>query len=114
MEKTDTEALDESSSTTALVEVIELSLNSVVGLTPTTSYENHGKDSRSSSVVNWLWGDQKFHCCIIRVKIAITQNKNAGYLIIGKGQAVQGVGICKGVILSLQNLEIMKDFLPLD
>lgn len=52
MEKTDTEALDESSSTTALAEVIELSLNSVVGLTPTTSYENHGKDSRSSSGVN--------------------------------------------------------------
>ena len=27
---------------------------------------------------------------------------------------VQGVGICKGVKLNLQNLQIVEDFLPLD
>lgn len=39
----------------------------------------------------------------------------AGYeVIMGTGMAVQGAGICKGVLLSLQNLEINEDFLPLE
>ena len=34
-------------------------------------------------------------------------------VLMGIGLAVKGKGICKGVVLSLQNIEIVEDFLPL-
>ena len=35
-------------------------------------------------------------------------------MLLGSGQAIKGEGICKGVILTLQDIEIVEDFLPLD
>ena len=35
-------------------------------------------------------------------------------MIMGSGMAVQGAGVCKGVVLKLQNMEIVEDFLPLE
>ena len=32
---------------------------------------------------------------------------------MGTGLSVKGEGICKGVVLQLQNIEIVQDFLPL-
>ena len=33
---------------------------------------------------------------------------------MGLGMVVQGVGVCKGVTLTLQNVEVVEDFLPLE
>ena len=35
-------------------------------------------------------------------------------MLLGSGQTIKGEGICKGVILNMQNIEIVEDFLPLD
>ena len=35
-------------------------------------------------------------------------------VLLGTGQAIKGEGICKGVVLTIQNIEIVEDFLPLD
>ena len=33
---------------------------------------------------------------------------------MGTGMAVKGEGVCPGIILTLQNIEIVEDFLPLE
>lgn len=34
-------------------------------------------------------------------------------MVIGSGKKLKGRGVCKGVILKLQNITIVEDFLPL-
>ena len=47
--------------------------------------------------------------------LALLREETTGYgVVMGTGMAMQGVGICKGVKLNLQNLQIIEDFLPLD
>lgn len=48
-------------------------------------------------------------------KLAIPRVGTSGYgVLMGTSLAVKGEGICRGVVLTLQNLEIMEDFLPLE
>ena len=35
-------------------------------------------------------------------------------ILMGTGVAVKGKGVCQGVILTLQNSEIVEDFIPLE
>ena len=44
----------------------------------------------------------------------IREETTAYGVIMGTEVAVQGAGICKGVKLQLQNLQIMEDLLPLE
>ncbi|XP_052185288.1 uncharacterized protein LOC127796925 [Diospyros lotus] len=47
--------------------------------------------------------------------LGLIREETTGYdVILGTGVAVQGAGICKGVKLQLQNLQIVEDFLPLE
>lgn len=48
-------------------------------------------------------------------KLGLSRTETLGYgVVMGMGLAVQSAGICKGVCLSLQNMEVIEDFLPLD
>jgi len=45
----------------------------------------------------------------------LSREETASYgVIMDTGMEVQGAGICKGVKLSLQNIQIVEDFLPLE
>ena len=47
--------------------------------------------------------------------MGLPRTETARYgVLMGTGMAVQGAGICKGVKLHLQNLQIVEDFLPLE
>lgn len=35
-------------------------------------------------------------------------------MIMGSGMIVQGAKVCRGVTLTLQNVEVVEDFLPLE
>lgn len=48
-------------------------------------------------------------------KLRLPRTKTLGYgVIMGISLAVQGAGMCKGVRLSFQNMEVVEDFLLLD
>ena len=48
-------------------------------------------------------------------KLGLSWETASGYsVLLGSGQAINGEGIYKGVILTLQYIEIVEDFLPLD
>ena len=34
-------------------------------------------------------------------------------MVIGSGKQIRGMGVCKGVVLQLQGITIIEDFLPL-
>ena len=45
----------------------------------------------------------------------IPVERSTGYgILMGTGVAVKGKGICKGVILTFKNIEVIEDFLPLE
>ena len=48
-------------------------------------------------------------------KLGLIQTQTKGYgMIMWSGMAIQGGGVCKGVTLTLQNVEVVEDFLPLE
>ena len=48
-------------------------------------------------------------------KLGLPIEAMLGYgVLMGTGQAIKGEGICKGVVLTIQNIEIVEDFLPLE
>ena len=48
-------------------------------------------------------------------KLGLSWETTFGYsVLLGLGQAIKGEGICKGVILTLKNIEVVEDFLPLN
>lgn len=48
-----------------------------------------------------------------KLAIPITKASNYGVLV-GSGLSVRGQGVCRSVVLSLQALTIVEDFLPID
>lgn len=47
-------------------------------------------------------------------KLCITVTDTSQYgVMVGTGSLVRGVGICKGIVVALPNIEIVDDFLPL-
>ena len=50
---------------------------------------------------------------VTRLDIPFVDSHNFGVLK-GMGLSVQGVGLCKGVVLQLQDVEVKADFLPLN
>ena len=47
--------------------------------------------------------------------LALPLEGTSGYgVFMGMGVAVKGEGVCRGIVLTLQNIEIVEDFLPLE
>ena len=48
-------------------------------------------------------------------KLGLLLEETSGYgVLMGTGLAVKGADICRSVSLTLQNIEIIEDFLPLE
>ncbi|XP_022897563.1 uncharacterized protein LOC111411244 [Olea europaea var. sylvestris] len=97
-------------------ELVELPMNSVVGLTSSHTMKIKGKCLKEEVLVlidcgvihNFISAD------LVR-KLGLPRTETMVYgVIMGTGLTVQGAGVCKGVQLSLQNIEVVEDFLPLD
>ncbi|KAA0052305.1 ty3-gypsy retrotransposon protein [Cucumis melo var. makuwa] len=85
--------MEDLSSEEAMVEVspvVELSLNSVVGLTAPRTFK-----------------------LVDELKLPITETTNYG-VIIGSRKAVQGRGMCKGFTVGLPVMTTIEDFLPIN
>lgn len=47
-------------------------------------------------------------------KLAIPVMGSASFgILMGNGLSIKGGGICKGVVVSLQNIMVVEDFLPM-
>ncbi|XP_052202680.1 uncharacterized protein LOC127808263 [Diospyros lotus] len=97
-------------------EVIELSMNSVVGLTTPQTMKLQG-DIEGQPVVVLIDGGATHNFIaaelVQRLRLPRIETTECG-VIMGTGMAVQGADICKGVKLHLQNLQIVENFLPLE
>ena len=96
-------------------ETVEMSLNSVVGLSePRTmklKAEIHGKE------VVVLIDCGATHNFISKPMVESLQVPRQGTsqygVVIGSGKQIRGMGVCKGVVLQLQGITIIEYFLPL-
>ncbi|XP_052203652.1 uncharacterized protein LOC127808947 [Diospyros lotus] len=97
-------------------EMVELSLNSVVGLTPPQTMKIKGTIEGQEVIV--LIDNGASHNFIVAdlvQKLGLVRMPTRGYgVIMGSGMAIQGAGVCKRVPLLLQNVKIVEDFLPLE
>ena len=94
---------------------IELSLNSVVGLASPRTMKLQGKFGSQNVVV--LSDNEATHNFISsnlvrRLTIQVEETRTYGFLM-GTG-SVQGARICKGVLIRLQEVQIVEDYLPFD
>ena len=97
-------------------EVIELSMNSVVGLTMPQTMKLK-RDIKGQPVIVLIDGGAIHNFIAVELvqQLGLPRTETAGYgVIMGTRMAVQGADICKGVKLHLQNLQIVEDFLPLE
>lgn len=97
-------------------ELVELSMNSVVGLTSPHTMKIKGNILKEEVVVLIdCRASHNFISTNLVRRLGLPRTKTLGYgVIMGTGLAVQGAGVFKGVPLSLQNMELIEDFLPLD
>lgn len=94
---------------------VELSLNSVVGLAEPKTLRLRGEILGVLVVVlidcgathNFVSTD-----LVKKLRLPVTDTTDYG-VIIGSGEKVKGSGICKGVVLYLQDLTVVEEFLPL-
>lgn len=97
-------------------EVVELSMKSLVGLIPSQTMKVKRVISAQEVVVLIDCGASHNFVLAEQVqKLGLLRMDTTGYgVIIGTGMVVQGVEVCKGMLLSLLNIDIVGDFLPLD
>ena len=97
-------------------EVAKLSLNSVVGLSTPRTMKVKGKIAQHEVVVLIDYGaTHNFISTKLVQELELPLECTSGYgILMGTGAAVKGKGVCRGVILTLQNIEIVVDFLPLE
>lgn len=94
----------------------ELSLNSVVGLTTPSTMKVRGTVGSKEVVIlvdcgathNFLSLD-----LIRQLEILTTTTTNYG-VIMGTRLSVKGKEICKGIVVEVQELNVVEDFLPLE
>ncbi|KDO38385.1 hypothetical protein CISIN_1g045527mg, partial [Citrus sinensis] len=97
-------------------QVVEVSLNSVVGLTSPKTLKLASEINNKKVVVltdsgashNFISNE-----VVLVLKLPITNTEPYG-VILRTGSATKAQGICRGVGLILQGVEIVEDFLPLD
>lgn len=95
--------------------MVELSLNSVVGLTTPKTMKLKGSVLGQSVIVLIDCGaTHNFISAELAGKLALPVTHTASYgVLMGTGLSVRGGGICKGVTVSLPSIDIVDDFLPL-
>lgn len=48
-------------------------------------------------------------------KLELLEDQTCDYgVVLGTGLSVKGEGVCRGVIVTLQEIEVVEDFLPLE
>lgn len=98
-----------------VAEKVELSLNSVVELTKSGTMKIKGTVKQKEVTILIDCGATHNFVLLELVKqldLPITATTNYG-VVMGSGEFVKGRGICRGVILEMQGLTIVEDFLPL-
>lgn len=94
---------------------VELSLNSVIGLTTSGTMKLRGKIGSQEVIVLIDCGaTHNFISLEVVQKIGLPITVTNNYGVMGTGELVTGKGMCKGVVLELQGLTIIEDFLLLD
>ncbi|KAA0057084.1 ty3-gypsy retrotransposon protein [Cucumis melo var. makuwa] len=96
--------------------IVELSLNSVVGLTAPGTFKIKGKVKDREVVIMIDYGATHNFISLRQVEemqISTTETTQYG-VIMGSGKAVQGKGMCTGVVVGLPGLTVVEDFLPLE
>ena len=94
---------------------IELSLNSVVGLASPRTMKLQGKFGSQNVVVlinNEATRNFISSNLVRRLTIQVEETRTYGVLM--GTRSVQGTRICKGVLIHLQEMEIVEDYLPFD
>ncbi|KAI0496574.1 hypothetical protein KFK09_022894 [Dendrobium nobile] len=98
------------------LDVAEVSLNSVVGFTPSHTMKVKGEIADHEVVV--LIDSGATHNFIstqgvnqLGVKLVDTECYG---VMMGTGKVEKGQGICKGVVLTIQGIQVREDFLPLE
>lgn len=97
-------------------DVVELSIKSVVGLSTTNAMKIKETIEQQQVVVLIASGTtHNFISSKLVKKLAIPITKTSNYgVLVGSGLSVKGQGVCQSVVLSLQALTIVEDFLPID
>ena len=97
-------------------EIVELSINSVVGLSAPKTMKIKGKIAQQEVITLIDCGaTHNFISTRLVQKLGLPLEAIVGYgVLMGMGSIVKGEGICCGVVLTLQSIEMMADFLFLD
>lgn len=101
--------------TVEINQVVEVSLNSVVGLTTPKTMKLKGTIGEQEVVVLIDSGaTHNFISLDLVSKMQIPIVKTGAYgVTMGTGAAVKGEGLCRGVTIHLQGIGIVEEFLPL-
>ena len=97
-------------------EVTELSLKSMVGLSTPRTMKVKGKIAQHKVVVLIDCGaTHNFISTKLVQELELPLECTSEYgILMGTGATIKGKGVCRGFILTLQNIEIVEDFLPLE
>ena len=97
-------------------EVAELSLNSMMGISALRTVKVKGKITQHDMIVLIDCGaTHNFISSKVVQKLGLPVEATLGYgVLMGTGKAIKGEGICKGVVLTIQNIKIVEGFLPLE
>ena len=97
-------------------EVAELSLNSVVGISALRTMKVKWKITQHEVITLIDCGaTHNFIFSKVVQNLGLPVEATSGYgVLLGKGQEIKGEGICKGVVLTIQNIEIVEDILPIE
>lgn len=107
------EEVEESS---AEMDTAELSLNTVVGFSSPGTLKVRGRiEDREVVILIDCGATHNFisQKLVNELKLPVSETLNYG-IIMGTGIAAKGRGICKGVVISLKDLTIAEDYLPLE
>lgn len=98
------------------LEGVELSMNSVIRLTSPKTMKVRGTVNGQKVVVLIDFGaTHNFISIEFFRKLKITVTETNGYGVhVGSRMAVKGKGICKGVVLYMQTVVVVDEYLPLD
>ena len=97
-------------------ELVELSMNLVVGLTSPKTIKLKGKVCGKEVVVLIDPGaTHNFVSYALVKQLEIRLDETGGYgVLLGIGVPIKGKGVCRGVQLLMQGVKTVKDFLPLN
>ncbi|KAI0497361.1 hypothetical protein KFK09_020584 [Dendrobium nobile] len=98
------------------LDVEEVSLNSVVGFTPSHTMKVRGEIADREVVVLIDSGaTHNFISTQIVESLGMELVDTGGYgVMMGTGKVEMGRGVCRGVVLKIQGIQVKEDFLPLD